>query len=450
MVTCSSRHAKLWVRFPALHPLSLVRRLFALLAVVAVLPISVNAETYTAAGQKFVGNGSTFSSIGGYATSSMTFAGTGGIMLYNAFSNLDNQIAAVQASAVTTSSLSSAFADYFGNSGIFTRKIDSAIVQALSSHFSLGSNTNMYSLLSAVNQHTADTAARLTYNNTSAAGWLYAINSAMGTANSNLQTINGSIGITNSRIGASATLHTSAQGSTSVTSVLDGLRALSDLIYSSQYLPKFASYLDADGWMSGYSQPLPLSTVIGRGFAGLSTNLAGGDKKSTFVPLIGVEGPLQKQEISVDNLLDAITLVGTHLQNPLAKLQYVLADDDDISMKDAVKDNQQAVEDEFTGNGSGSIGRGDITDAAGISGGLRDTYGGAGSVGDAFDVMGASDTWSFFSSDVAAELDASDQAASQALDDEDPFAGFSVGEDGLYHLSPGSMFDVSSYLEDLK
>lgn len=446
MVTYSSRHAKLWVRFPALHPLSLVRRLFALLAVVAVLPISVNAETYTAAGQKFVGNGSTFSSIGGYATSSMTFAGTGGIMLYNAFSNLDNRIAAVQASAVTTSSLSSAFGDYFGNSGIFTRKIDSAIVQALSSHFSLGSNTNMYSLLSAVNQHTADTASRLTYNNTSAAAWLAAIDGLLTTANSNLTTINGSIGVTNDRIGASASLHSSAYNSTSVTSVLDGLSALSDLIWSSAFSTR-TLYLDRDGdptWSSGYE---PLSYFLGQGFVGLGHVLVANDKRTS---LSLWSGPGSSRTVSASNILDALGLIGQELQNPLAKLQYVLADDDDIAFKDKVKDNQQAVEDEFTGSGGGSIGRGDITDAAGISGGLRDTYGGAGSVGDAFDVMGASDTWSFFSSDVAAELDASDQAASQALDDEDPFAGFSVGEDGLYHLSPGSMFDVSSYLEDLK
>lgn len=444
MVTYSSRHAKLWVRFPALHPLSLVRRLFALLAVVAVFPISVNAETYTAAGQKFVGNGSTFSSIGGYATSSMTFAGTGGIMLYNAFSNLDNRITAVQSSAVTTSSLSSAFGDYFGNSGIFTRKIDSAIVQALAAHFAVGSNTNMYSLLSAVNDHTSDTAARLTYNNTSAAGWLYAINQSLATTNSRINT-------TNDRIGVSASVRNSLYGgTTTVKSVLSGISALSDLIYAVDVLPGAKAFLASSGQASLLMSAQSVPDLLSAGMLGLSTNLAGSDKLSTFASLVDNGTGLQEQKFSVDNLLDAITLVGTHLQNPLAKLQYVLADDDDISMKDAVKDNQQAVEDEFTGNGSGSIGRGDITDAAGISGGLRDTYGGAGNVGDAFDVMGSSDTWSFFSSDVAAELDASDQAASQALDDEDPFAGFSVGEDGLYHLSPGSMFDVSSYLEDLK
>lgn len=105
MVTYGSRHAMLWVRFPAPHPIRLVRRLFAACLAVLALSVSVNAETYTAAGQKFVGNGSTFSSIGGYATSSMTFAGTGGIMLYNAFSNLDRQISDVRASSVTSTSL---------------------------------------------------------------------------------------------------------------------------------------------------------------------------------------------------------------------------------------------------------------------------------------------------------------------------------------------------------
>ena len=34
--------------------------------------------------------------------------------------------------------------------------------------------------------------------------------------------------------------------------------------------------------------------------------------------------------------------------------------------------------------------------------------------------------------------------------DDDPFAGLELGDDGLYHLAPGSMFDASVYLEGLQ
>ena len=136
MATYSSRHAKLWVRSPAPHPIRLVRRLFAACLAVLALSVSVNAETYTAAGQKFVGNGSTFSSIGGYATSSMTFAGTGGIMLYNAFSNLDKQIETVRAASVTSTSLDTVFSKYFGSSGIFNSYFGSKISDILNTRLS--------------------------------------------------------------------------------------------------------------------------------------------------------------------------------------------------------------------------------------------------------------------------------------------------------------------------
>ena len=237
MATYSSRHAKLWVRSPAPHPIRLVRRLFAACLAVFVLSVPVNAETYTAAGQKFVGNGSTFSSIGGYATSSMTFAGTGGIMLYNAFSNLDRQIETVRAASVTSTSLDTVFSKYFGSSGIFNSYFGAKISDILNTRFEqffgpTGTLGNIYSKLGDVLTHTADTKNRLIYNGTSAAGWLYAIHQALGTANNNLTNINGSIGVTNDRIGKSAYFYYGPENAMlSKGSLLDAMSATNWLIW---------------------------------------------------------------------------------------------------------------------------------------------------------------------------------------------------------------------------
>lgn len=457
MVTYGSRHAMLWVRFPAPHPIRLVRRLFAACLAVLALSVSVNAETYTAAGQKFVGNGSTFSSIGGYATSSMTFAGTGGIMLYNAFSNLDRQISDVRASSVTSTSLDTVFSKYFGSSGIFNSYFGSKISDILNTRFEqffgpTGTLGNIYSKLGDILTHTADTKNRLIYNGTSAAGWLYAIHQALGTANNNLTTINGSIGVTNDRIGAPVKMHTGLVPLLHTkTTVLEALAALDQVLYAT--LAYSGAHLAPDGSIDA-SGRLGASSLIAGGLLGLSANLAGQDKVASVSLLTpSPDGGLVSTDVDADNLLDLLALTTTQLQNPLAKLQYVLADDDDIRLKDKIKDNQQAVEDGFIGDGPGAIDKDDIGGVADISGGLNDAFGGSGSPGDAFGVLGDGDTWLFFSADVAAELDHAtyDGGESRSSDvDDDPFAGLELGDDGLYHLAPGGMFDMSAYLEGLQ
>lgn len=460
MVTYGSRHAMLWVRFPAPHPICLVRRLFAACLAVLVLSVPVNAETYTAAGQKFVGNGSTFSSIGGYATSSMTFAGTGGIMLYNAFSNLDRQIETVRAASVTSTSLDTVFSKYFGSSGIFNSYFGSKISDILNTRFEqffgpTGTLGNIYSKLGDILTHTADTKNRLIYNGTSAAGWLYAIHQALGIANGNLTTINGSIGVTNDRIGDPVTMITGADQSGNstfgtVSDILSALAAVNDVTYG---LGSYTGqYIKTKGLL-GYGTA-SISTIVAEGIAGLHRKFFG----PFGTPRVGwlvpdADGGLTTETVQYDNLIDLVAKSAQRIQNPLAKLQYVLADDDDIRLKDKVKDNQQAVEDGFTGDGPGAIDKDDIGGVADISGGLNNAFGGSGSPGDAFGVLGDGDTWLFFSPEVASELDHAtpDGGESRSADvDDDPFAGLELGDDGLYHLAPGGMFDMSAYLEGLQ
>ena len=145
-------------------------------------------------------------------------------------------------------------------------------------------------------------------------------------------------------------------------------------------------------------------------------------------------------------MFDILSVMGSALQKPLARLAYVYASEDDIIFKDEEKENEDAVKDNFFGDGSGSVSPGDIGSAAGITSGIKDTFGGAGSSGDIFTVLSDENSWWFFSQEVADALDTTNSPAAAALSDDDPLEGFVAGEDGFYSVADSSLWDVTSYL----
>lgn len=154
---------------------------------------------------------------------------------------------------------------------------------------------------------------------------------------------------------------------------------------------------------------------------------------------------LSNQEFT--NLFDYLGWMFTQFDRSLTKLQYVLANDEDIRMKQQEQENQETVRDEFFGDGEGAVKPTDISDAAGVAGDIKQTFDGAGSVSDAFTPVNDATNYSFFSQEVADELDKVGQPASQM--DENYLDMFQVDEDGFYSLKPSSLFDVSKYLEEL-
>lgn len=398
---------------------------------------------YEAAGIRFNGSGSSWSTIGGYATSSMTWSGTGGIMLYNAFTNLDNAIATVDAkvaNAVTTSTLDEVFRKYFA----------------------FGGGVNIWYILREliypdVNSIRADLHDFYAYCRTSlitpisqSRNYLRFIDEQMGTVLSSMETINSSIGTTNSYIGAQGQIYNATGGYTGYGSLQASLGALSKLIYDTSTTGNsLGSYLSVDGHLSSAAY-LTAPQLLRTGLVGLSYNLAGSDKSTTFsllVPNEGEDGGMREDEKRVDNLLDALGLLGTSLQNPLAKLAYVWADDDDIRIADKNQPVKDAIEDNFVGDGPGAVKPSDIGDLASFGSDLKDAFSGAGSPSDIFSLFGDSHVSWFFSQEVADDLD---QVNAPALaSDDDPIerylSGVDVDEDGFVHPKSSPFWDVSLY-----
>lgn len=386
-----------------------LRRILCALLTVCLISGSASATTYNVAGIKWVTSGAggliNFSKIDGVSTSTMTFAKDGGRILWTAFRNLEGQIDAVDAkvaTAVTADSLDAVFQKYF----------------AAQSDGSKNMWQNLYNL----------------YNR------VVTLNSNM---NTRLDSLKSTITTTNDRIGSNFSYYEFSGGKilASASDLASVLSGISSLIYDGSFLPS-NTYLDSAGHAS-HTGPMSLPLLTASGFLGLSANLAGSDKSTTFSLL---DDDLVPQDKSVSNLLDALGLIGTSLQNPLAKLQYVLADEDDIALKDASKDNQNSFKDNFTGDGDAAVKPSDIGDMADFSSGLKDAFSGSGSLSDVFSLFSDSRASWFFSEEVARDLDRvnAPSGASASDDLEHYFSNVDVDEDGFVHPK-SDLWDVSSF-----
>ncbi|MDE6454607.1 MAG: hypothetical protein K2L38_01555, partial [Dysosmobacter sp.] len=178
-------------------------------------------------------------------------------------------------------------------------------------------------------------------------------------------------------------------------------------------------FLDSSGSVSSAPKGSSFLGMIVQSLLGLSKQLVGADSSALFSFLApGEDGGLEVQTQEVNNLLDALALLGTSLQNPLAKLQYVLASDDDIELKDSQKENENQFKDNFTGDGDAAVKPSDIGELAGVSSSVKDTFAGAGSPADIFSVLNDSGSFGFFSQEVADILEPSVPAA---FSDDPPF-----------------------------
>lgn len=189
---------------------------------------------------------------------------------------------------------------------------------------------------------------------------------------------------------------------------------------------------------ASYGYAWNLSDLTADGFVGLAKRLSGDDRTTTF-SFLPKDVTQAAVSVSVDNLLDAIGLVGTELQNPLQRLAFVFASDQDLSIRDDVSDNVDSAQDNFFKPGSGgSVSPDDIKDAAGFTqgaGGLLDT---GASAGDVFAFV--NQNYDFWSKATADDLDST--GSLELYSDEPPIYEFwAMDEDGFYVLYDPSFVD---------
>lgn len=210
------------------------------------------------------------------------------------------------------------------------------------------------------------------------------------------------------------------------------------------FLSSGIRFLDNDGSenVSGV-QVTPISTLA-NGFLGLANRLSGNDRATTF-SFLPKDVTQAAVSVSVDNLLDAIGVVGTELQNPLQRLSFVFASDQDLSIRDDVSDNVDSAQGNFFKPGSGgSVNPDNIGDAAGLSSGFKDSLSSPVSVGDFFTQFNSDSNYSYFSEQSKADLDT--VSSPVAISDIDSFVDdvLALDSDGdgyvsLYH--PDSLLD---------
>lgn len=192
-----------------------------------------------------------------------------------------------------------------------------------------------------------------------------------------------------------------------------------------------------------------LTSITANGFTGLAQLFAGNSGIRTIdVTYRDPSNPLSDGvTYKFPDFFSYLSSYSTEMGTLLAKLQFVLASDQDIEMSQQEQPNKDAVYDEFFGDGQGSVKPSDISGAAGLTSGAKDIFQSAGSADDAFNAATDETNYWFFSQEVANDLDA--VGAPQAVSDQDDswLDDYVVGEDGFLSLKDPSPFDVESYLE---
>lgn len=249
------------------------------------------------------------------------------------------------------------------------------------------------------------------------------------------------------------------------TSFSSFLQQSQNLLVRGLWMDGDRSYLNYLGNLVVSDSPVSLADITRWGFLGLSRNITDmsdrihadimGNSWYAYHFLVpSDDGGLEESLVfpRTENLQGLLITMGTYLQNPLAKLAYVWADDDDIRIADKNQPVKDEIEEDFLGDGDAAVSVSSIKDVAGISSGVRDTFSGAGSPGDTLSVLSDSGNYGFFSQEVMDMLEPPLTAAA-SLDDADSEAEFweqFVFDEstGLY-LPKNSIFDAAAYLEGL-
>lgn len=208
-----------------------------------------------------------------------------------------------------------------------------------------------------------------------------------------------------------------------------------------------------------------LYALLGTGFSRTTLAITEGSRDNVNALLGKTEQMGQFYSYDDDGQLVLTTLSGSsiaaillgslsRLQADTAALHYVLADDDAVRLHTANKPLEDAIEDNFTGDKPASPGVSDISDAAGITSGLRDALGdNPVSSSQFFQSVSSDDNYSFFSQQTQQDLDTvgssfADVAPASIYGGRDDawLDDYTFDENGFGTLRDDSFFSLSAFL----
>lgn len=112
--------------------------------------------------------------------------------------------------------------------------------------------------------------------------------------------------------------------------------------------------------------------------------------------------------VSPISIYDWLRILGTNLSDNLSRLAYVLANDEDIQLRQQTLDQQNAYKTNFTASGAaGRMSGSDIADTAAAGSELKSAFSSSASGRDAFNgfSQGSDGRWDWFSTDILNSLD---------------------------------------------
>lgn len=179
----------------------------------------------------------------------------------------------------------------------------------------------------------------------------------------------------------------------------DAFRQMMFTVLNSVNSPFVGSYLGSDGSkITDSTGVYTILQIMASSFLGLADRISSVDRQTVFSFL---PEDITKPVVSAtaDNLLDALGIMGTQLQNPLQRLAYVFANPQDLEMRENVSDNTDEANEQFFKPGSaGSVSPGNIKDAASMTSAASDFLDTGATASDAFSgLSGSTGLWGFFS-----------------------------------------------------
>ena len=146
-----------------------------------------------------------------------------------------------------------------------------------------------------------------------------------------------------------------------------------------------------------------VNNSMAAGLSYLSSSLTTG--YNSIQSLISYQDPSSSYNFTPFSFADGVYKYLNALNIPLARLSYVLADDDNIEIKESSVANSSAALDGFlSDSGSGSVSPSNIGDLSSVSGSFKTSFNTGASASGVFDVFNSSHG-SWFSQDIANSLD---------------------------------------------
>lgn len=202
-------------------------------------------------------------------------------------------------------------------------------------------------------------------------------------------------------------IYLSGQSGPTSTSPTHGLSNFLGLYlgYMTRYMLYDGDYLGSDGTVVSNDVYVSFSDILGQGLVGLGDALDGNSSSPYLWTWVDYKDPSRTIVYEETNILETLVGFVGSIQPMFADYLYSHGTDLDIKERENMNPQAEQFVDDFTGaDGHGTPTTGQISDTAGVSGGIKDAFSSSATPADAFGQISDEQNYSFFSSEVQNSL----------------------------------------------